>query len=944
MTIRIFTFRAYLHTVWLSGMVAVTLLVLLPSAIAAKATSGPGRYVVAPIPAWTVPAPPTPVGREPRGSPMYFALRDAQVRLGPQGEQRFFRIVRVASESAGLQDAGRLQVEFNPAFEKLAIHELVVVRAGKQQNRLPDTKFRVLDRELGLEQSVYQGVATATAALDDVRVGDRVLFSFTITGSNPVLEGRLDRLMPVAGLVPTQYSRLIVEAPEARSLHYRMVGGQLRQPEETRTNGQRRMLWTFTDLPAGVVEDRAPSWYVPIPFVQLTEFADWRDVAKWASGVYATPTPSSAEIDRVVAKIMSDNTEPDKRLEAALDFVQRDIRYFALSLGESSHRPAPPATVLHRRFGDCKDKSGLLIAMLRRMSIDAYPALVSSRLRHTVGDFLPAVATFDHMIVAVPRVSGYLWLDGTNAFQAGSPEARDARWLGQALVVRDDGVALTAMPPQLGDASVADVRERYTVKTGGQAATLDLTINLSGVHAEKLRAVLKQKDQETVLSIYTDFYRRRFPAIRATVPASLRDDRDGKPVVITASFEVPGLFRYQNGILVTYAVNGFAMDLIPLPSVTSRRAPFYLSIPSWARLQSEYVFPETRRFPPPPPPLRVSGRQFTFGTETVANDRTVKVTSELRLSRETVTPAELTEYLTNLKRTQEAGIAPVIYPLVETDRINEIMRRRDLGVLPGFPFIARGTPAARLRARHQQALELLDEALASRVVDDRLRSDLRIERAVQLSYLGEKPLALTEIGKVLATMPERADALMTRAEIMARTGNYAESSQDIVRAQAAGADPLAVARLRGEVAYFTGDLTNAEAAWRELTSLAPAAERYYGLVWLALTKKKKGEGGEAVAQELDTLGGNDWPRPIAEHLAGRLTESKLLESIGKEDPETSIQRYCEAYFYLGQQALVAGRTAEAAEYFRKTINTDVQSFVEWQYATLELARMNGQGR
>jgi lipoprotein NlpI len=681
-----------------------------------------------------------------------------------------------------------------------------------------------------------------------------------------------------------------------------------------------------------------------MPIVQLTEFADWRDVTKWAMGIYAAPAQTNVEIDRVVAKIMAASTDPDKRIEAALDFVQRDIRYFALSLGESSHRPAPPATVLRRRFGDCKDKTGLLIAMLRKMSIDAYPALVSARLRHTVGDFLPAVATFDHMIVALPRESGYLWLDGTNAFQAGSLEARDARWHGKALVVRDDGDMLTPMPALSSDASVFDVTERYTVKTGGQAATLDLAVNLSGSYAETLRAVMKQKDQETALSLFTDFYRRRYPAIRPTVPAALRDDRDGKPAVITASFEVPGLFRYQNGILLTYAVNGAAMDLIPLPSMTSRRAPFYLSIPSRARLQSEYLFPESRRFPPPPPPIRVSGRQFTFGSETVANDRTVKVTSEMRLSRETVNPAELTEYLTSIKRAQEAGAAPVIYPLVDIDRINEIMRRSDFNVLPGFPLISRGTPAARIRTRHQQALELLDEAMASRIVDDRLRSDLRVERAVQLSYLGQKPQALSEISKVLAAMPERADALMIRAEIKARTGNYAESSQDIVSAQAAGADPLAVARLRGEVAYFTGDLANAEAAWRELTSMAPAAERYYALVWFALTEKKKGEGVEAVVRELDTLGGSDWPRPIAEHLAGRLTESELLKSIGKEDPETSIQRYCEAYFYLGQQALIAGRASEATDYFRKTINTDVQAFVEWQYATLELARMNGQGR
>ena len=60
----------------------------------------------------------------------------------------------------------------------------------------------------------------------------------------------------------------------------------------------------------------------------------------------------------------------------ALQFVQNKIRYVSLSFGSNAYHPHHPDEVLQNRYGDCKDKSLLLLSLLRAAGIQAWPALV----------------------------------------------------------------------------------------------------------------------------------------------------------------------------------------------------------------------------------------------------------------------------------------------------------------------------------------------------------------------------------------------------------------------------------------------------------------------------------------------------------------------------------------------------------------------------------------
>src|SRR3546814_13646976 len=68
----------------------------------------------------------------------------------------------------------------------------------------------------------------------------------------------------------------------------------------------------------------------------------------------------------------------EDRVTEVTRYIQDNIRYVGEEMGEGSYVPRRPALVLERGYGDCKDKSLLLAVALRRVGIDAVPALVST--------------------------------------------------------------------------------------------------------------------------------------------------------------------------------------------------------------------------------------------------------------------------------------------------------------------------------------------------------------------------------------------------------------------------------------------------------------------------------------------------------------------------------------------------------------------------------------
>lgn len=93
------------------------------------------------------------------------------------------------------------------------------------------------------------------------------------------------------------------------------------------------------------------------------------------------------------------------KTEAIAEYVQKNIRYFVIEKGIGGIQPHPAADIFRNQYGDCKDKSTLLSAMLGSVGIRSQLVLVDTH-RGFVDPKAPS-ALGNHAIAAVEIPAGY---------------------------------------------------------------------------------------------------------------------------------------------------------------------------------------------------------------------------------------------------------------------------------------------------------------------------------------------------------------------------------------------------------------------------------------------------------------------------------------------------------------------------------------------------------
>lgn len=496
---------------------------------------GAAPFAIAPPPAWVVSAA-IEVGTRQgaaTGGDVEYLLVDDQVRAAHPVEHHRHVAMRVTAPS-GIAHASELRIDFDPSYQQLVIHGAWVIRGGRRVPVLRPRDVRIIQREAELDRRLFDGTLTAVAFLPDVRDGDVVEYAYTLRGENPVLAGRYAGSFSLGYAEPVGRLRVRLVWPAGRSLHHRVRGIDL-APAVTTRGGETELLWERVAVPGTAGEDRTPAGVSAWPELEVSEYAGWSDVVRWALPLYADAPLSPAM--RAKAAEWQRLPGDEVRARAALRFTQDEVRYLGIEMGERSHRPHPPGEVFARRFGDCKDKAFLLVTLLRAMGIQAEPALVSTEDRESAASRLPSPFAFDHVIVRATVDGRTRWLEPTRALEHSPVDGLISPAYGRALPVRAGQEDLEALPTPTP--SVADAVATYRVGRYGESVSLEVRSRYEGFRALDLRRWLAADGAEAVQRSYLDHYARAFVGIQADGPLVVEDAADAERVIVRERYRLP---------------------------------------------------------------------------------------------------------------------------------------------------------------------------------------------------------------------------------------------------------------------------------------------------------------------------------------------------------------------------------------------------------------------
>ncbi len=142
---------------------------------------------------------------------------------------------------------------------------------------------------------------------------------------------------------------------------------------------------------------------------------EWGDIGAWYRTLHRDLPAPSPVVAQTAREVVAGATSRREKLDHLIRFLEQKIRYVAVSIGEGNVRPSPADETLARQWGDCKDKTLLLIELLRAVDIEAFPALVRFDLDGRIDRAFPSPFEFNHVIAALPVGA----TDGTNADEYG---------------------------------------------------------------------------------------------------------------------------------------------------------------------------------------------------------------------------------------------------------------------------------------------------------------------------------------------------------------------------------------------------------------------------------------------------------------------------------------------------------------------------------------------
>jgi hypothetical protein len=486
--------------------------------------------------------------------------------------EEYFRALEVFNLT-GREKFSDLRIPFDKNAEKV---EILLAKTFK-----PDSS------SIDVEQKAINDVTPPELADADMyaNILHRVL-SFPSVDPGSVLAIRYikekENAANMDGLVLFQFDEPMVKKdlriiiPQEKSLKYKIKGLKTEFVEET-AGAEKIYSLVSADSPQIKPEEYMPPLGELSSRVIFSTFKDWEDASHDFSESFYKAADPSREVKKTTEGIVRGASSQDEKIKNIFFFVAKEIRNVRFNFGEGGYNVHDAETVLKNRYGDWKDKSALLVSMLKSAGIAAYPVLVDSRSISPEED-IPTLRQFDAILVGVAGdwKDNYLFL---NPFADDSVfgyflEGRESR----GLLVKPQGVEFTHVRC-LPDAESVLKNEIFVEIDGEGSIRGKMSSSLSGFFDKSARRQLKDKTGKELEVFYSESINKICEDGKA-LKNQLTDAKDlSQKIKIAQEFSGKNFGIFQGEImLITIPRVSYAFsDLPATPSLAKRQYSFRMA-------------------------------------------------------------------------------------------------------------------------------------------------------------------------------------------------------------------------------------------------------------------------------------------------------------------------------------------------------------------------------
>ena len=352
-----------------------------------------------PAPDWAVDAAKTPTPANVGDAPAVLLLHDYLITVNEQNHavERERTVVRILKPQG--RERGYCGAEYDVDEKLNHFHSWTIAADGRQLQAM-DTDFMDVGAYGDADTQFTERVRIVKPPGDDpgavvaceIEHDLRPYMSMEVWGIQdtiPVVDESLELALPPGGHYADSWS------------HFTPV-----KPTETADN---HLLWEIKDVPALDLENlhATPPWEALAAHMTIMWGSDavngvdnqWRALGLWEEQLEAHRPDPTPEITAEAQQLVAGAPDLYTKLSRITSYIQKNIRYFIIEKGIGGLQAHYAADIYRNRYGDCKDKTTLLISMLQAVGIQAYYLHVNSE-RGVIDPSAPSLIG-DHMITAI---------------------------------------------------------------------------------------------------------------------------------------------------------------------------------------------------------------------------------------------------------------------------------------------------------------------------------------------------------------------------------------------------------------------------------------------------------------------------------------------------------------------------------------------------------------
>lgn len=306
-----------------------------------------------------------------------------------------------------VQRFAQVPIPFSGSLQKLDVLAAYVVGKDGKRVDVPADRILVQQTPQSAGAPTFDDGKVKVVVFPAVEVGSVLHLHTRRTQLKPLFPGHFSAVENSLGMFDIERAEITVQAPAGLQLNIDAVG-MAGGPVAAGAQGEQRWRWTLNNWKALPFEVGSVAVQDASPRVAMTTLADDRA----AAAAYAARALPAAAVTPAIQKLADDITaglsDSKAQAQALYHWVSANIRYVAIFLDLGGVVPHSADEVAKVRYGDCKDHTTLLAALLSAKGIKSSPVLANADLRYWRPGVPAIPGVFNHAILYLPAFDTYL--------------------------------------------------------------------------------------------------------------------------------------------------------------------------------------------------------------------------------------------------------------------------------------------------------------------------------------------------------------------------------------------------------------------------------------------------------------------------------------------------------------------------------------------------------